>query len=199
MQTLTKIIIVIFLCLWIGSASADVVVIIQPVGGEIVCETSQQNEDSADTDNYDVGAKSDEKYFGTKFVYSGTNGKAICKIALWLSKTGSPTRNYYARIYTHDSGNDTPDTVIGTSDAVASSSVGESEEKVYFTLSTPSSALSNGTTYWVGLNTASYDGSNYLNWHITDGATERIFDSADGSSWSYRASSKTCKWEIYSQ
>ena len=165
-----------------------------------VCEIVQQTEDGASGGSSSVGNASN-KYFASKFSYSGTNGKAICKGSAWLEKVGSPTRDYFIKLYTNDAvpDPDEPDTLIGTSDAIDSSSVAASEEKVTVTFSVPSSALTNGTAYHVVLYTATNDADNYLKWHLTDGTTESIVYSDDGSTWTYESASKTQKFELVSE
>lgn len=167
------------------------------------CDVVQQAEDGVSDSARYVGRFS-SAYWATKFVYSGTTAKAICIINLWLKRVGSPTRNYYAAIWGHDAGNDEPDSgnVIGTGDAVASNTVGTSEEKVEFVLSTPSGALTNGTTYWVLCYTGSYDGSNYLSWYYDDDSagTEYVtWSNTSGVDWTFHNDTSTQKFEIVSQ
>lgn len=78
--------------------------------------------------------------------------------------------------------------------------IGESEVAVDFTLTTPSSALANGTTYHVALYSATNDADDYASWFFNDeGTTEEQEYSQDGSSWSTSSTDYTFKFELLSQ
>jgi len=88
----------------------------------------------------------------------------IDSVKLWLKKTGSPTGNLTAKIYT-DSG-DEPNALVsnGTSDAVAASTLTTSYGWIDFAFST-SPSLSATTTYWIVLETAdSASNTDYVDW-----------------------------------
>lgn len=175
----------------------------------LTCNVVQTpTEDGASAGSLDAGKSGDDVYVASKFVYTGTNGKAICQINLWLHFNGSSTHNFDVQIWGHDSGDDEPDilSVLGTSDSVDLSGIGGSEVETSFAFSTPTSALSNGTTYWVVLHTASYDASHYADFHYeNNGATERRmissnspYDGSDGT-WAVTDASTSYKFELLSQ
>lgn len=162
------------------------------------CDQSQFAEDAVADSSLHAAQYETSKYRASKFVYTGTNGKQICIIRLWLNFTGSNSHTYYARLYT-DSGGD-PSSAIGTSDVKELNAIGESEVAVDFTLTTPSSALANGTTYHVALYSATNDADDYASWFFNDeGTTEEQEYSQDGSSWSTSSTDYTFKFELLSQ
>jgi len=174
--------------------------------GEGLCNVSQQAEDGAQDANISIGRYSDEIYRCFKFVYSGTNGKSICAASTWMSYTGSGTDNYTFAIYANNAtpNPDEPDegTILGTADQQDLGSIGGSETEVSWTFSTPTSALSNGSTYWACMkDETGYDGSNYAIWYLDNGGvTEVIGSSPAVVSWTVNASyGYTGKWEIFSQ
>ena len=167
------------------------------------CNNSQQIEDTASAGSQDIGSTS-ANYFGTKFVYSGTTGKAICKMSIWFEKVGLPTDDYYVAIWGHNVGDYPEDgDVLGTSDALDASTVpaGESEQKVSIAFTTPTAPLANGTTYWVVVYSTTYDASHFLVWHWnTDGTTERCDYDDDGSgTWTNSSTLVTQKYRLYSR
>ena len=170
---------------------------------EATCDVVQTpTEDGTTSGDVTVAAFSASKYRATKFVYTGTNGKAICKVDLWLEFVGSSTHNYYCAIWGHDAGSDEPqDTdVQGTSDVQDLSSIGGSEVQVSFEFSTPTSGLTNSSTYWVVLYSSTADASNYVEWNTeASGTTERTMYDGDGDNWTLGSSTTTRKFKLYSQ
>lgn len=161
------------------------------------CDTSQFSELGTTNNSVAVASSSANVYRASKFVYNGTNGKSICKILLRLSFTGTNAHQYYAAIYSN--GATWPDSAIGTSDALDLSSIGGTETDAIFTLSTPSSALTNGSTYWIVLYSATYDADDYANWAYTNtAATEQMAYSGNGTSWSDGGATNSFKFELCS-
>jgi len=173
----------------------------KPSSAAAPCTTSQQAESAAQNAYVHVGYTG-QNWYATQFVYSGTSGKAICQIDIPLCAVGSPTADYYIDIYSDDGGSPPhPNVSLGTSDAYDSSTIPScgSENTTSLTFSSPTSAITNGITYWVVFHTATGDGSNYLRWFQTDGTTERFDKSSDGSTWTNQATNKTMKYELFSQ
>lgn len=162
------------------------------------CTTVQQGETEASDGVAEIARYITSTFKAYEFVYSGTNGKQICTINLWLDFVGSSSHTYTVYLYANSAG--VPGAIIGTSEAQDLSVIGASEVKISFTLSTPSSALSNGTTYHLGLGSATDDASNYARWHRDpNGATEDLAFSADNSSWTPSAETRTGKFELVSR
>jgi len=126
-----------------------------------------------DTHDANVGDLSGRKYVAGRMVFGGTNGSTICKIVIYADKEGSPTQNYYASIWSHDSGEDDPDTIIGDeSDAVNGASFPADFDSVTFSFSGSKPTLTNGTVYWIVLRADGIDASNYINWADEDSECE---------------------------
>jgi len=99
-------------------------------------------------------------YMASAFIVSNT--ATICKITLRLTKTGSPTGNMRAGIWTHNDIS-APSAQLGTlSDSIAASTLGATTNDVVF--SNVSASVTAGQTNWVVLY---YDGvvdyANYPN------------------------------------
>jgi len=167
------------------------------------CTTSQQAEDGASDGYATVGQYSVDIYQATQFSYSGTTGKQICQINLWLSKEGSPTDNYYVGIWGDDAGNTEPDNgnILGTCDAINSAALQTSETEEAITCSTPTDALTNGTLYWVVMyRDGSANETNYVEWYLDEGGTTKNIDAdTDGAAWADESSAATLKFELISQ
>ena len=161
------------------------------------CNTSQFGETGTTTGNLGVARFETSSYRGAQFVYTGTTTTQICAASLWLNFTGSTSHTYYVAIYSNSGGS--PGSLLGTSDGQDLSSIGGSETEISFDFSTPTSALTNGSTYWIVLYSASFDSSNYASWYYeADGATERSTFSGDGSAWTSADGTTTYKFEIFS-
>jgi len=185
-----------------GSAQNNLLNILKSRSGG-ACDVAQQTEDGGQEGPKYIGRFS-STYWATKFNYSGTTGKAICQIDLWLSKVLSPSDNYYVAIWGHDGTNTEPDSanVIGTCDALDSSTVGASEGRISITCTTPTGTLTNGTDYWVVFyRPGGADDTNYLIWHYDEGTagTKDVDASTDsGATWADDAA-VTLKFKLWSQ
>ncbi len=165
------------------------------------CDTLQQS-DTTGASFYQVGNAAGTIYMASKIVWNGTNSTQVCLAKIFLKKTGSPTRNYTLYIYGDNSNEPDETNVLGTADVVASSSVAaDPGALVDFNFSTPSSALSNGTTYWLVLYAGSADASHYLEWRYDGDCAngERIYDDEDQASWNLRSSSACLQNEMYTE
>lgn len=110
-----------------------------------------------------------------------------------LNKWGSPTGNIYAYLYPKEGAADEPDYVAGplaTSDAIDVSTIsGASFEWYVFNFSTPSPALTEGTTYFIVLKGTDFTGDdmNTILWGMDNEGRygTGFLDSANaGSTWS---------------
>lgn len=123
--------------------------------------------DSYAETNQDVESNSqvNTKHQGQNTVSQTTYNQAkVTSVKFYLKKTGSPTGNIVAKIYTQD-GSGLPVTQVGgNSDAVAASSVGTSYGLVEFTWSSNHPILDSGTNYGVyyDVSGCTLDGSNYI-------------------------------------
>ena len=192
----------------VGSCGGVAVANVGSFGGvdvaAVACATLQTpSETAASLGQFQDGHADTRTRLGTKFVYTGTNGKAICKVVIYAMFTGSSAHNYQVDIYSHDAGDDDPDASLGTSDVQDLSGIGGSETEVTFDFSTPTSALANGTTYWVVLASVSdaYDASNYASWFYNEsGTTERVIEyDSTGAGWDTAYDTATFKYRLYSQ
>jgi hypothetical protein len=160
----------------------------------------EQDASGTTATNFDMYIDNYTSKYATKFDYSGSTG-TITRIVLYLDKVLSPTYNLNAYIYTHDSGANEPDAVVGTgSSAVAASGLTTSEAAYNF--DSVSAALANGTTYWlVMVASAGPDASNYVQWHADEPASARTmsgFGTAGSESWNLQSGSKRTKFDLYS-
>lgn len=191
-----KLLAIILFWFCICAFAAPVIDVLQQVSPP--CSTVQFAEDGIRTTQNGVAQYSASRYRAQQFVYTGTNGKQICILNLWLDFQGSNSHKYFAAIY--DDNSNLPGNQIGVSDIKELNSIGGSETKVQFDLSTPSSALSNSSTYWVALYSTTVSSSDFTRWHMEDnGTTERNAYSSDGSSWSGVNDTRTYKFELVSQ
>lgn len=167
------------------------------------CDVSQEPIEDGAQDGYGhLGKYSSSLYRATKFVYTGTTDKQICELNVWMSYFSPSTEHlYYARIYSHNgSSPGAPDAILGTSFSLDLTVLGTSEEKITFTFDTPTSALTNGTTYWVCIYGSRVSYSHYAQWYFADGVTEYAKYSTDGSSWAgTEETTKTYKFELITQ
>lgn len=164
------------------------------------CDTSQQSETAAQDANKVCGRYADRVRLASPFVYTGTNGKAICKIRLYASFTGSSEHLYEAAIMDDSGGS--PNSVLGTSDTYDLSGIGSSETTFNFEFSTPTSALTSSNRYYVVLisHSDADDSSNYAAWYATStGTTKEEWDYNSGDGWIQVETSHTFKYVIYSQ
>jgi hypothetical protein len=201
-KCLTLIVSIIFLFI---TASANVITVgyFGDDGGSPppACDVSQEPiVDESTAASYTVGQYSIARYRASQFVYDGTNGKAICSATLRCSYTGSTDRYYTFSIYS-DSGNN-PDSALGTSDLVELSDLGTSETDAVFNFSIPTSALTNGSTYWVVLAApAPNNSTHYARWYTTylSGAENELNKySSDASSWTTGTTNESFKYTLYS-
>ena len=172
-------------------------------GGSTACDQVQlPTIDAAQGGDYDCASASVSKWRATQFVYDGTTGKQICAIDLWLEFYGTNSHTYYVAIYSDD-GSDDPDVALGTSDSQDLSALGnqQGEEIVSWTFSTPTSALTNGTKYWVVFYSTTYDAAAFAEWFWTTTAGEKIVDwNGDGlDAWTNSSTTVSCKYKLYSQ
>ena len=184
-----------------ASAWCPTVTLSGSISAPALCTSVQApSETDVSTGDHNVGKYNDRTRVASQFVYAGTTGKAICKVRLYVDFTGSSTHNYVVEIMSDNA--DTPNAVIGTSDAYDLKDLGTSETTFDFEFSTPSSALTNSVKYWVVLKSVADadDVSNFAEWHTeTLGTTERIWDyDTTGAGWTEVSVDSTKKYILYS-
>jgi hypothetical protein len=164
------------------------------------CNTVVQGETGSDT-VYDwaLNPSANKDWYGCKFVATAT--KSICKVALYLKKSGTPTGNIIVYIYTHDAANDEPQAQVAdaVSDSYAMASLTTSYQWIDFTFST-SPSITNTTTYWLVTYCDQISDTNQVLCESTkDGTTERLEYSGDGSdnSWTNESTIRTLKYQLY--
>jgi hypothetical protein len=117
-------------------------------------------------------------FYATKFTAASTytgNG-----IQAYLSAVGAPAYNITASIYTDNNG---PGTLVGhPSSPVNASSFAATESVVTF--AGPSFTLVSGTSYWLVLNIATANNSNYVTWSLAGAYGTGVVDSSTtGATW----------------
>lgn len=155
------------------------------------------NEDNGgSTDYISLGVNNTNQWVASKFVAEDT--VTICELKVQIFKNGSPTGTVTACIYSHDAGNDEPQSLVGTcSDARDADDMGLNYLSGWRTFAGLSAGITNGTTYWVLWHTSAIDSSNYLRLgSSTSGTTERVEGSGDGTddSWSNLSSTVTIRY-----
>lgn len=116
--------------------------------------------------------------------FTAGSSYTLCALDVKLSKTGSPTFNLRAAIYSDGTG---PSALVGTASAdVSASTVGSSIGTVSFT--GLNASITSGSVYWVVI----YYASGALN-HYADYVGYRI-RSGSGSQYSYKAATGPSSW-----
>lgn len=138
--------------------------------------------------------------------FTASNTYTLHRVDVVLYKTGSPTWTMKAYIYADltnspfggllgtPSGNVSASTVTGTDNASASTN----------SFTGLSVSMVSGTKYWVVLGSTGspHDFANYINWLKyggTGGASDIIYKSSDGSSWSMADNFEKCPLITYGQ
>lgn len=195
------------LCLFAAQAWAINPAILACVGNHpasTACDVTQQSETDDGSATWFTLARYDaDDYVASQFVYSGTDGKAICAVNATAYFTGSSAHGYQAAIYGND-GSDDPDenNILGTSDELDLNGITGSApgEQVQFSFSTPTSALTNGSTYHIVFFSDSVDVDNYANFkRDSTGVTELQHSSSDGASWTEDHTDRTLVFALISQ
>lgn len=194
-RILIQIILALALCssCYAGSCADRMLLVGGAVSGGASCETTKASETGTVAGSIGNGNAS-RRWLATKFVAPST-GFTSCAAKLYLFKTGSPTMNLQACIYS-DSG-DLPAALVGTcSSVVTAASIDTSEVAVSF--SSMAASITGDGTYWVVFKGDGYgDGTNYITWNYKDGGTtERVVSSADGVTWSVQSTTRGAKYEI---
>lgn len=111
---------------------------------EVLDSYAETNQDA------ESNSQANTKHQGQNTVSQTTYTQAkVTSVKFYLKKTGSPTGNIVAKVYTQD-GDGKPDTQVGgDSDAVAASSLGTSYGLVEFTWSSDFPIIDTGTSYGV--------------------------------------------------
>jgi hypothetical protein len=160
------------------------------------CSSVAQAEAIGDYDDQFPAGSNGNEYVGTKFVASSTT--TICAIEVYIEKDNSPVGDTNACIYTHDAGEDDPDSAVDCSDSVNANTWPADGSPALFKYETGlSAAITNTTTYWVVI---FHDGDNTNNGDIWrgDSATERTVKDADGlGTWTLATATKTIAFNLY--
>lgn len=158
-------------------------------GGGGSCTTEQMAYDTGTSEAHLSIAINSYDWRSTQFTYIGTNGKSICGIELWLAwydTGGDSPRNYTFYIYSDNSGVPASGGSLGNSDTLDFSDdrIGGTKEWYYIPFTTPTSALTTGSTYHIVVQSGSIDTDDYLEWHgNNDQLVTRNAYSTDGASW----------------
>lgn len=123
------------------------------------------------------GNFSGSKWLAQKFTAAETC--TIVKVGMVMYREGSPTQDIKVHIYTDNSG--TPGTLVASATDIPAASV-QTEGWVYTT--GIEASVTAETVYWLVLQVASADSSNYYRWvrEATE-VTNCSYTSADGATW----------------
>lgn len=170
-------------------------------GGAAACIDSAHAEKGGSDTTLSIMSGATSDWVATKFVT--TAAYSVCKIDLYLTKTGTPTSTVDVYIYTDDgeAGGDADPLELKEGCSLGSfnmASVGGTETTI--TLSGISGcSLNNATAYWIVLFSNAVSASNYISWNVDNGgATELIKKDDDGTgTWTGYNSFNTGKFELY--
>lgn len=140
-------------------------------------------------------------YLATACKFVASNSYTACSVSVVVERIGSgSTYTVHASIYSHDSGSNQPNVLIGTSsDEVALSSFNTSYGLVTFP--NMSATLVSGTTYWIVLRITVADGS-YTNYSQVDtrsflGQTNGTMLSTNGTTWTVLGGQSSFQFNCY--
>jgi hypothetical protein len=122
---------------------------------------------------------SGREYVGSKFAASSSF--SLTRADVEMKKNNSPTGDVVVEIWTHNSGADSPGTLIATSAARDASIYGAAYGYQAFSFS--GVALTSGVIYWIVCFKVTASGTNYLNINAGSGAVNRTDRSADSVTW----------------
>jgi hypothetical protein len=170
-------------------------------GGETPITYTLQDENSAArTSDSSLAKNSGADWLAQKF--TAGSSYTCTKIELPLFMTGSISGNVYVAIYSHDAGEDDPDTLVGgVSAAVSLSTLPVSGDGTWvsFTLSS-GAALTSGSTYWIVVYTDNFgDTSNYVNWERISATDMVVKQSGTGTgTWASYSTTRKNRYKTYS-
>jgi hypothetical protein len=162
------------------------------------CTTLVESAAVGDYDNVqDVGTDASTVWIGTKYVATST--ATICKIEIYAEQDDATSGNVLACIYSHDAGNDSPDTAIDCSDNESIADMGAAGSPSFFPFDSGLSAAQTDTvTYWVVVN--SPNNPDEFEWWKGDATTERTNSDEDGSGiWDNVNVTKSLVFKLYKQ
>jgi hypothetical protein len=139
----------------------------------------------ANTGDYEnIANAAEKKYFGPMFTAS--SAYKVCKIAVDLKKTGTPTPDitYTVKIYDNNSDpSDRPGSVVASSTSADASAAAltTSYQLIYFDFN--NYQLTNGAKYWIVIVSSGYDATNYIRTQSGSTAGLRAAYGADGATW----------------
>jgi hypothetical protein len=157
------------------------------------CSTSAQ---SCTTANNSADAGMGTYHWkASKFAASGD--MTVCKIEVNLKKVGSPTHNITVHIYGSTGTEPNEADIIDSSDAVAANTLSTNYGYIPFT--GLSAGLTSGTEYWLVIQNAAGDGSNYVAGQIDTGCDleEGTLYSSNGTTWGNSDSDRGFKYKFY--
>lgn len=167
-----------------------------PSGG--ACDVAQDSVTGSTVGSASLAQFGNERYMAQKF--TAGNSYTLCGADFQLSAVGSPTGTLTATVYSHDSGNDSPNVQIGAaSGTVDASTIGGSEETVSF--SGMSSSLTASTIYWAVVFKSTTNNGNHLLWHFEEGGAggNSIMKDGDGAGiWASDNATKSGKFQFFS-
>jgi len=161
--------------------------------GDATCVSVAQ---SCTTANNDTDNNMGTNYWkASKFAAS--KNMTVCKIEVNLKKVGSPTHNITVHIYGSTGTEPDEANVIDSSDTVAASTLSTSYGYISFT--GLSAGLTSGTEYWLVIQNAGGDGSNYVAGETDTGCDyeEGTLYSSNGTTWGNSDSDRGFKYRLY--
>jgi hypothetical protein len=158
--------------------------------------TLKDNRTGSPTGTSTPGVTQTDLHFAYKFTASSSY--AVSKIELPLYKNNSPTFTVDAAIFSHDSGEDDPSSLVGSWSGTVNAADLPAAGGTYVAFTGTSADLISGTVYWIVIRCSGYDASNYIHWE-RDSVAGRICRDQDGSgTWNVSTTSRSAFYKLYS-
>ena len=123
----------------------------------VSCATTEQS--ATGTGGFDSYVGYDHDYTATKITTDG-DGVAVCKIGLYLKKSGTPVSTLTVSLWTDSSG---PSSKVSDCGTISGGSIGADYGEVTATCGSPIS-LSASTSYWVAIHSTTINTTNFIYW-----------------------------------
>jgi len=161
--------------------------------GDATCTTEAQ---SCTTSN-NVADNGMGTYLWKASKFAASGDMTVCKIEVNLKKVGTPTHNITVHIYGSTGTEPNEADIIDSSDTVSASTLTTSY--AYITFTGLSAELTSGTEYWLVIQNAAGDGSNYVAGQVDTGCDyeEGTLYSSNGTTWGHSDYDRGFKYRLY--
>lgn len=128
--------------------------------------------------------------------FTASKSYTVTKVVIPLFKTGSPSWNLSVSIYSHDSGNDRPLSIVGTGSSTISTTTLTGSITDYEFL--VNASITSGDTFWVFMLGDGYqDASNVVNWDRYSVSLTNAYWVWTGATWSAGSNTRRMKLATY--